>query len=50
MCGGQETTKELESGIKVVHGCFMERGDSIQVSSVASCYKRISITNNEFHG
>ena len=27
MHGGQDTTKELESGIEIVHGCFMERGD-----------------------
>ena len=29
MCGGQETAKELESEIEIVHGCFMEGGDSI---------------------
>ena len=29
MCVGQETTEELDSGIEIVHGCFIERGDSI---------------------
>ena len=29
MCGSQETTKELDSGIKIVLECFMETGDSI---------------------
>ena len=29
MWGGQETAKELNSRIEIVHGCFMERGDSI---------------------
>ena len=29
MRGGQETAKELESGIEIVHGWFTERGDSV---------------------
>ena len=29
MCGDQQTAKELESGIKIVHGWFTERGNSI---------------------
>ena len=29
MCGCQETVKELDSGIMVVHGWFTERDDSI---------------------
>ena len=29
MHGSQETAKELELGIEIVHGWFTERGDSI---------------------
>ena len=29
MSVGQETAKELDSGIEIVHECFAERGDSI---------------------
>ena len=29
MCGSQETAKEFDSGIEMVHGCFTEGGDSI---------------------
>ena len=31
MCVGHETAKDLDSGIKIVHGCFMERGNSILI-------------------
>ena len=29
MCGGQETAKEIELEIEIVHGRFKEIGDSI---------------------
>ena len=29
MCGGLETANERDSGIKVVHGCLTEGGNSI---------------------
>ena len=29
MCGSQETAKELDLGIEIDHGWFMERGNSI---------------------
>ena len=28
-CGDQETVKKLESGIEIVNGWFMERGNSV---------------------
>ena len=36
MSAMQETAKELDSGIEIVHEYFVERGNSI-ASSVASC-------------
>ena len=44
MFGGQETTKELDLGIKIVHECFTERDD------VASCYECRYRTSNKFLG
>ena len=29
MSGSQETTKELDSGIESIHGCFTKKGDYI---------------------
>ena len=46
MCGSQETTKELDSGIEIIHGCFTKRGDYILLYKLL----RVNIyrTSNKF--
>ena len=46
MRGSQETTKELESGIEIVHGYFKERGDSI-LSVFGSELLRVRLQNKQ---
>ena len=44
MCVGQETAKELDLRIKIVHRCFVERDDSI-LSSFGGELLRVKLQN-----